>query len=437
HLPEFLHSQADRIATPEGLAAAFETLIEEAPLRTLSIGEVIEAIDAVARAWEDPEFPWRKKALRSADRPGGFSRPVLSEALDALFASITKGALIEALEEAFGTLDVFDRFVVRGGGMQRVVPLRGILQIFSGNVPQPAVVSLVRGFLLRAPMLAKPASGDIDFPLCFAASLEEVAPPLGASLIVAHWPGAEGKGWRPLFQVPEAVVVHGSDETLQTLRAFLTPKQTWIGYGHRTSVALIGRERVEGEEGGRVAQALAEDVALLDQRGCLSPRSVYLETSPEGARRFANRLAEALDAIEARLPSPPLLPGEVSGILALRSLAALRGARLWNAERPNWTILLHPTLALEASGLHRVVNLFAVRDLEELSPLFHRHRNRLQGMGLAVAPERQMAIAEAFPFFSRYCPIGRMQRPPFSWPQDRFRSLAKMARWISLEGEGG
>src|SRR5207247_8775921 len=66
-----------------------------------------------------------------------------------------------------------------------------------------------------------------------------------------------------------------------------------VAHGPRWSVAVIGR-------GARdAAAALALDVALHDQRGCLSPHAVYVAGE---ARGFAERLAAALEAVAERLP---------------------------------------------------------------------------------------------------------------------------------------
>jgi hypothetical protein len=34
---------------------------------------------------------------------------------------------------------------------------------------------------------------------------------------------------------------------------------------------------------------------------------------------------------------------------------------------------------------------------------------------------------------SRICPIGSMQTPPWTWPQDGQQILAPLVKWISLE----
>src|SRR5438552_39684 len=122
------------------------------------------------------------------------------------------------------------------------------------------------------------------------------ARPLHATIaaLAAYWPGGDLAREDAALGRAEVVVATGSDATL----AALVPRlgRRLIAHGPRWSVAVV--ERAAAAE----VDAIALDVALHDQRGCLSPHAVYVTGD---ARGFAERLAAALDAAAVRLPPGP------------------------------------------------------------------------------------------------------------------------------------
>ena len=50
------------------------------------------------------------------------------------------------------------------------------------------------------------------------------------------------------------------------------------------------------------AKALAEDVVVFDQRGCLSPRFALVEGDDARALAFAEALHDELEALDANIP---------------------------------------------------------------------------------------------------------------------------------------
>ena len=92
------------------------------------------------------------------------------------------------------------------------------------------------------------------------------------------------------------VLAYGEREALDDLERRAPGKV--IGYGPKTSLAAIGG----AVNPRRAAAGLARDVALFDQRGCLSIAAVY---TAGDAAALAERLAEALLDLSRRWPPGP------------------------------------------------------------------------------------------------------------------------------------
>jgi hypothetical protein len=120
---------------------------------------------------------------------------------------------------------------------------------------------------------------------------------LAATIVTAYWPGGDAAREDAVLGRADVVVATGSDATLAALAPRLGARL--LAHGPRLGIALV--------DGAADADALALDVALHDQRGCLSPHAVY---ATEGARELADRLAAALDALAARMPLGPAPVGE-------------------------------------------------------------------------------------------------------------------------------
>ena len=117
-----------------------------------------------------------------------------------------------------------------------------------------------------------------------------------------------------------------SDETVARLREWTPVATPFVGHGHRISLAILDAAMAERELPG-AARALAIDVALHEQRGCLSPQYVLVEGSVPGrAQGFGLQLAAALGRLGREWPAPRLPEEEM-----LRWRAALNRWRMRSA----------------------------------------------------------------------------------------------------------
>src|SRR5207245_7468421 len=174
--------------------------------------------------------------------------------------------------------------------------------VLAGNVPALGVPAIALGCLVGAAVVVKSGRDDPFSAPAFYRALQAVDPALAATVVTAYWPGGERSWEDAAFARADLVVASGTDETVAALAERLGARL--LAHGDRVSVAAVSREGLARDE--PLAERLALDVALHDQRGCLSPRVVYVEADGSlPPLAFAERLAAALDAVARELPPGP------------------------------------------------------------------------------------------------------------------------------------
>ena len=213
------------------------------------------------------------------------------------------------------------------------------------------------------------------------------------------------------------VWVYGTDETVVALRNELIGGVVLHAHGPGFGVAVFQptAEDAEGAawQAAAAAQALASDVVLFDQRGCLSPRLAFVCGDSELTREFALALAQELSRLEHTVPRGAVTPDEVADqtwyrdtwLCAGELLAAGRG---WvGVETQRERVWLPPP--------GRNVHVVCASNLERcLRPV----RAAVAAVGVSGPPELSARVSELLPD-ARLSPLGSMQRPRFDGPVDR------------------
>jgi hypothetical protein len=154
------------------------------------------------------------------------------------------------------------------------------------------------------------------------------------------------------------------------------------------------------------AAALARDIALYEQRGCLSPHAVYVV---DAAERVAHLLATALESIAETWPRAGGAIAERARVRAFLDEAEWAGATVtagaWGA------VLLDPAEEFRPTCGHRTVRVHRVDGVDAMSARLPGGQIECIGATGRVPDDlRDLGV-------SRLCRIGDMQRPPLSWPR--------------------
>jgi acyl-CoA reductase-like NAD-dependent aldehyde dehydrogenase len=375
------------VPTGAALRAAIDAALEaRARARTQSVARRARALAAAARRWQDD--PGLHARLPAASG--------LSPAMVAVTVPLVAGAFdVEAMERM-----VRDEV----GEMPPDAPPL-VAHVLASNVPALALPAIAHAVLLGSAVVVKSGRADPVSAPAFARALADVDADLGATVVAVTWPGGTSALDQILLQVASVLVLTGADETI----AAVAPRAAGrvLRHGTRFSVALV--------DDSTDADALAEDVVLYEQRGCLSPQAVWVRGD---AHAFATRLGEALARVAVRLPPPAAATGERAAVRAFLDDAAWSGAEVrsgpWGA-----TVVRDLPRFLPTCG-RRTVHVAAIDAATSLAERLPAGRIECVGVS-GEAPVGLESIG-----VSRLCPVGRMQRPPLAWPRGARAPLASL-----------
>jgi hypothetical protein len=416
---------------------------------------MVNFLSELSENWLEPAFPFRKFALENAVKTG-FSAVTLERGLDHFFKQLTSENFHALLAQEFGDADEVisgewrvtgksassrHSSLVTGHHFWRAPEFQ--FHICAGNIPNPALTSIVFGLLLRSAQLVKCARGSSFLPRLFAHSIYEADPKLGACLEIAEWRGGNSDLENTLFAETDCVTATGSDETLDNIRRRLPLKTKFAGYGHRVSFGFVAHEVLHGQRGKKIVAAAADDIVAWNQLGCLSPHVIYVQrggqVSPE---HFAQWLAEELERREASEPRGEISTEEAASIASRRGIYEVRAAHSpqmtqhWcSKDSTAWTVIFEADPRFQISCLNRFVYVKAVADLKTVLENADSVRGKVSTVGVAVPEDKLPELASQLAIWgaTRICPLGQMQNPPLTWRHDGRPPLGDLVTWTDLE----
>ena len=409
-----------------------------------STSSIVGVLAATAQSWLEPENPFRKLALERGVAETGFNTTTLARGLDAFFKTFTTENLNALLAQDLGHVERLDRFSTdRASDTQAMA--RGpelLVHITAGHIPNPAIFSIVLGFLTRSAQMVKCARGTSLLPRLFAHSIYEVEPKMASCLEIAEWPGGTDALESALFAEADCVTCTGSDETLDAVRKKLPARVRFIGHGHRVSFGYVTGDALARFELSKTVLRAVADVVAWNQLGCLSPHLFYVEHGgAAGAEKFAELLAEELAKQEAVEPRGPLATEAAAVIASRRSFYEVRAAatndtKLWRSEGSTaWTVVYESDPQFQLSCLNRFIYVKPVADAAEAMRHAESVRGKVSTVGLGATGDRARELATQFARWgvTRLCPLGRMQEPPLTWRHDGRPTLGDLVTWTDWE----
>ncbi|HTD66848.1 MAG TPA: acyl-CoA reductase [Candidatus Limnocylindria bacterium] len=448
NLPNYFIADLPRehAITPTLVTEACQTLKRnrEHYLAGRATSSIVGVLSATAQSWLESNNPFRQLALARGVAETGFSEPTLARGLDSFFKQFTADNLNALIAQDLGHIERLDRFttdrISNTAALARGPEL--LVHIAAGNIPNPAIFSIVLGFLTRSAQFVKCARETSLLPRLFAHSIYELEPKLASCLEIAEWPGGTEPFEQALFAEADYVTATGSDETLSAIRTRLPARTRFIGYGHRVSLGYITSDALARYELKKTVQNAAKDVAAWDQLGCLSPHVLYVEHgSSVSAEQFAEMLANEFATIESREPRGKLLPQDAAAIALKRSFYEVRSAaagdvKLWQSENSTaWTVVYEADPQFQISCLNRFVYVKSASDLTEALRYCEPLRGQVSTVGLAASGDRAQQLATQLARWgvTRVCRLGEMQNPPLTWRHDGRPALGDLITWTDWE----
>ena len=416
-------------ATAEELASTLHN--SQKRLREISLDDIIGLLDAAAQAWVQPDH--------------SVTHLIKKFSLDFLLSWLRRKNLENVCDKALrGNREASNNFVPMFHNCRELhhAQPRGIcMHWVAGNVPLLGMISVIQGLLGKNANIVKVSRKHAGILPLLLEQLSKVC--------YRRTSGVELRGNVLTDAVRAIFFTHHDYEVAQTLSLIADVRVAWGGqeavesvmnlprrfgtediiFGPKTSFAVIGSEMLKQEKSARhTAHLLALDTVALEQRGCNSPHTIFVEygaaISPIG---FAELLAEELRTVCEQRPAPVITAQEAFQVLTCRTEYDIRGTA-WYGDDISWSVLYSE----EDQGLAdpcyaRTLFVRPVQDVFDIVPLCSI---KTQTAALALK-ERRLKLADALTAHGvERCPQpGRMSL--YESPWDGMYPIDRMVRWVS------
>ncbi len=383
---------------------------------------IAAVVERAAEQWLIDESPWMCRAVDALAAAGPFSQAMLRYALPRMIEPLVDGALERLIEREVGGWSA----------LERVDSPTLVLHVLPSNLPGHAAIPSALTLLLCSAALLKPGRDDRVFAGMWIESIRRVDADVGACVASVYWAGGSREVEDYAMNAADVVIAAGGDAAVAALRARCGGR--FIGHGSRLSVALVARDSLDD----LAAAGVVDDVAIWDQRGCLSPQVCFIEGSLDDARAFARRVQAGLSGASEVLPPARMEVGEILDERRFRDRAEWRGfaageTDLYAVDGPPGagSIAIEREFRLESTPLHRCLRVVAVDDLARVAALLAQNPARIEAAGVAASPQRFEEIAHALHSagLGHVVPLGTMQKPDLSWRQG---NRPRIAEWCGI-----
>jgi hypothetical protein len=229
---------------------------------------------------------------------------------------------------------------------------------------------------------------------------------LGEAIGAITWPGGDPTLEAPVLEAAGRLLAYGEAETIESLERRAPDKV--YAYGPKTSLAVLGAN----VRASFVAEGLARDIVLFDQRGCLSIQAIFTACD---AVSLAQALADELANAAREIPPGPPNPLVVAGVQQIRMEAALRGLHVAKLPIEVGSIVVEPQMEFQPSPGMRTIRIHPIENLGELPEILAPWAGRLQGAALAGDAAWRLRPALESLGISRCAAPGQLQATDATW----------------------
>lgn len=305
---------------------------------------------------------------------------------------------------------------------------RPVLVMLPGNVIGPAIACSYCAAAAGARAILKSPGAERALAPIVERQFERLGAPLAGTVNARYWKGGDSPLETEILAEVRRVIVFGDDETVEAVRRKAGTAGV-VGYGDAFSIGFVPHGVPLGEAG----RSAALDVAMFDQRGCMSPQTVYVEGDEARALQFARLLAGVLERVSEELPRAAPEPNETAVAadvvrrLFVTALApkthgldtVMVGARRSkpDAGPPDYVVGVMPYAAPFRAGFGRVVAVMPSSGAQAVSEAIAVFGERIDTIGIATSSGDELRVPDALlrTRARRICCLGDMQRPPFGY----------------------
>ena len=364
-----------------------------------------------AAQWRDPSSDVREQARDKMDG-GIWPAPTVEAALDNVLWDLDRARALELV----------------GGANSAARPQEAgttcdVLVILPGNIIGPAIQAAYCAASAGASVTLKAASNERHLAEIVSRQFLKLGDPLAGAARAKYWAGGDIATEARAFAGAQRIVAFGEDATIDRIRSRAPEGVEVIGYGESYSVGFV-------HAGADLRQATARaafDVCLFDQRGCMSPQTIYVQGDAGRALLFGRALARAIENLKSTLPRASFARGERELVAdAVRRLATrameplphgldtLIKGPLRDAV-PEFVVAVEPFGPPTCVGFGRVAVVKPCPGAHEVAAQLKRSGSPLDTLGLSEGLSERDHSALRLAGAKRMCELGEMQRPPLGY----------------------
>lgn len=299
----------------------FPPRTEPGPAFAVPVSEIIDFLVETGKRLVLEKNQYLQESLEMTLQVSQLPRRIIENTFHRPGQFLTSEALEYRLVRTFGGPEPLDGWVEHtdpNGNVSRVraFPPR-LVHMLAGNSPSGAMLSIADAALLKAVNVFKMPSADPFTTVAVLRTMSDIDPghPVLRSMSAVYWRGGDQRVEGVLYrsQYFDKLVAWGGGEAIANAARYVAPGFQLISFDPKVSMAVIGRDAFESEQGlAEVAELAAADATVYNQDACVAPRHVFVEASVEETDRFCEMLCDRL-AVDRQFGSAvgPKTPSDI------------------------------------------------------------------------------------------------------------------------------
>ncbi|MFX1477615.1 MAG: acyl-CoA reductase [Promethearchaeota archaeon] len=255
-----------------------------------NIDDLLDIIDQIGALWSNPHYDLRKEALKVLPMMTGQSKVLCEmEFIGTLNLWNKKIAETQLIRE-IGGKQYLEDWIPKGNVRIHAQPRGLVFHNLAGNAFNLGIVSLFYGLITKNVNLIKLSHGEPYITVKFCESIVDIDKKIAKEIAALYWSGKRGDIFDELFSSGKVncVLAWGGIESIEEIK-----KKAYhyginiIDHGPKLSFSIISEDIFQDlNQMQDTAQKIAIDIALWNQKACLSPRVIYIVEKPRKSAVF-------------------------------------------------------------------------------------------------------------------------------------------------------
>ncbi|MFW9877233.1 MAG: acyl-CoA reductase [Candidatus Thorarchaeota archaeon] len=255
-----------------------------------NIDDLLDIIDQIGVLWSNPHYDLRKEALEVLPMMTGQSKILCEMEFIGTLNLWNKKIAETQLVREIGGKQYLEDWIPKGNVRIHAQPRGLVFHNLAGNAFNLGIVSLFYGLITKNVNLIKLSHGEPYITVKFCESIADIDKKIAKEIAALYWSGTRGDIFDELFSSGNVncVLAWGGIESIEEIK-----KKAYhyginiIDHGPKLSFSIISEDIFRDlNQMQDTAQKIAIDIAMWNQKACLSPRVIYIVEKPRKSAVF-------------------------------------------------------------------------------------------------------------------------------------------------------